>query len=93
MQEYEFFQWSYFVFSELTVLPNYILSTESLEKSEKLLDKIDLKDVSYVALAMQLDLTLLTRDKPLYEGLKKQKFKKIMLYEDFLRLHELVVSG
>ena len=85
MQEYDFLQWSYFVFSQLTILPSYVLSKESLEKSEKLLEKIDLKDVSYVALAMQLDLTLLTRDKPLYEGLRKQKFKKIVLFEDFLQ--------
>jgi predicted nucleic acid-binding protein len=85
MQEEEFLQWSYFVFSQLTILPNYTLSKESLEKSEKLLEKIDLKDVTYVALAMQLDLTLLTRDKPLYEGLRKQKFKKVVLFEDFLQ--------
>lgn len=85
MKEDEFLQWSYFVFSQLTILPNYTLSRESLEKSEKLLDKIDLKDITYVALAMQLDLTLLTRDKPLYEGLRKQKFKKVILFEDFLQ--------
>ncbi len=85
MQEDEFLQWSYFVFSQLTILPNYTLSKESLEKSEKLLDKIDLKDVTYVALAVQLDLTLLTRDKPLYEGLRKQKFKKVVMFADFLQ--------
>ncbi len=85
IQEDEFLQWSYFVFSQLTILPNYTLKPESLEKSEKLLEQIDLKDVTYVALAMQLDLILLTRDKPLYEGLRKQKFKKVLLFEDFLQ--------
>ena len=85
MKEDEFLQWSYFVFSQLTILPNYTLNSESLEKSEKLLENIDLKDVTYVALAMQLDLTLLTRDKPLYEGLRQQKFKKVVLFEDFLQ--------
>jgi predicted nucleic acid-binding protein len=45
-----------------------------------LLDKIDLKDAIYVALAMQLDLPLLTRDNPLYEGLRKQGFRKVMLF-------------
>jgi predicted nucleic acid-binding protein len=69
LQEQAFLHWSYFVFSDLTILPNYVLSDESLEKSKKLLDKIDLKDMTYVALAIQLDLPLLTRDKPLYEGL------------------------
>lgn len=85
MQGEEFLQWTYFVFSQVTILPQYALSEESLEKSKKLLDKIDLKDTTYVALAMQLDLPLLTRDKPLYEGLKKQGFRKIILFDDFLR--------
>ena len=85
MKEDEFLQWNYFVFSQLTILPNYTLNQESLEKSERLLEKIDPKDVTYVALAMQLDLIFLTRDKPLHEGLRKQNFKKIVLFEDFLR--------
>ncbi len=73
------------MFSQLTILPQYVLYEESLEKSKKLLDKIDLKDLSYVALAMQLDLPLLTRDNLLYEGLRKQGFRKVILFEDFLR--------
>ncbi|MFY8188749.1 MAG: PIN domain-containing protein [Flavobacterium sp.] len=85
MQDDEFLQWTYFVFSQLTILPKYTLTKESLEKSLKLLSKIDIKDVTYVALAMQLDLPLLTRDLALYEGLRKQGFRKVILYEDFLR--------
>ncbi len=85
MQEDEFLRWTYFVFSQLVVLPQYILNQESLNKSYKLLQKIDLKDTAYVALAMQLDLTLLTRDVPLYEGLRKQGFRNVMLFEDFLK--------
>ena len=85
MQEYDFLQQTYYIFSQFTILPNYVLSQESLEKAEKLLEKIDIKDVTYVALAMQLDLTLLTRDKSLYQGLRKQKFKKVVLFEDFLQ--------
>ena len=85
MQQFEFVQWTYFVFSQLTILPQYVLSHESLEKSKTLLNKLDLKDMTYVALAIQLDLPLLTRDNPLYEGLKKQKFRKIILFEDFLK--------
>jgi predicted nucleic acid-binding protein len=85
MQEEEFLQWTYYVFSQLTILPQYVLGHESLEKSKQLLEKIDLKDSAYVALAMQLDLPLLTRDNPLFEGLRKQGFRKVMLFEDFLR--------
>jgi len=85
MSSTQFTEWTYFVFAQLTVLPQYVLEQDILIKSEQLLEKIDLKDISYVALAMQLDLLLLTRDNPLYEGLRKQGFRKVMLFDDFLR--------
>ena len=85
MSENQFIEWTYFVFSAITILPQYVLEREIIENAEKLVQKIDPKDITYVALAMQLDLPLLTRDKPLYEGLKKQGFRKIMLFEDFLQ--------
>ena len=85
LQEYEFIQWTYFVFSKLTILPEYVLSELVLKKSEHLLRKIDIKDITYVALALQLDLVLLTRDYPLYNGLTKNGLKKVILFEDFLR--------
>jgi predicted nucleic acid-binding protein len=80
----EFLQWTYFVFSNLTILPHYVLTNESLAKSVKLLETIDPKDTAYVALAMQLDVQLLTRDDTLCKGLRKQGFRKIVLFEDFL---------
>jgi predicted nucleic acid-binding protein len=85
MSQNQFTEWTYFVFSKLTILPQYVLEQEIVEKSQTLLEKIDLKDITYVALAMQLDLPLLTRDNPLYEGLRKQGFRKVILFEDFLR--------
>ncbi len=84
MSENEFIEWSYFVFSEITILPNYVLKQEVLEKTEILLSDIDTKDIAYVALAMQLDLPLLTRDKPLYKGIRKKGFRKVILFDDFL---------
>jgi predicted nucleic acid-binding protein len=85
MSETQFTEWTYFVFSKLTFLPQYVLEQDVLAKSDQLLEKIDIKDTSYVALAMQLDLSLLTRDVPLYEGLRKHGFRKVMLFEDFLQ--------
>jgi predicted nucleic acid-binding protein len=49
------------------------------------LKKIDPKDITYVAFAMQLDLPLLTRDSSLYEELRKQGLRNVMLFEDYLR--------
>jgi len=85
MSENQFLDWTYFTFSQLTILPQYVLEESILVKSEQLLDKIDLKDLTYVALSMQLDLPLLTRDTILYEGLRKQGFRKIILFDHFLR--------
>lgn len=85
MREDDLLNWTYYVFSQITVLPQFVLNTDSHLKASKLVVDIDIKDVSYVALAMQLDLVLLTRDKPLYEGLRKKGFRKVVLFEDFLR--------
>jgi predicted nucleic acid-binding protein len=85
MQDEEFENWTYFVFSNIIVLPEYVLRAEYLEKATSLVEKIDVKDVNYVALAMQLDLVLLTRDKPIHTGLRKQGYKRILLYDDFLK--------
>jgi len=73
------------VFEELTILPNYVIEEKSIKCALALLEEIDLKDVQYLALSIQLDLPLLTRDKPLYKGLKKQGYRKVQLWEDFLK--------
>jgi len=85
MNEEELTRWTYFVFSQINFLPHYALNSQFVDQAERLLENIDLKDTSYVALAMQLDLVLLTRDIPLHKGLRKRGFKKVMLFEDFLR--------
>ncbi|MDP5168817.1 MAG: PIN domain-containing protein [Bacteroidia bacterium] len=85
LSDTELLQWTYFVFSQLAILPRYALQQESLAKAEELLRNVDLKDVPYVALSMQVDLPLLTRDKLLYDGLRKQGFRKVQLFEDFLK--------
>ena len=84
MSNAQFVDWTYFVFSEVTFLPHYVLEKDILHKTEMLLNTIDLNDTAYVALAMQLELPLLTRDKILFEGLKKQGFRKVLLFKDFL---------
>lgn len=83
--EQEFLLWTYFVFSQLTILPQYLFSDVSLSKARQLTEKIDIKDTNYVALAMELDLILLTRDKQLHQGLRKKGFRKVLMFEDFLR--------
>lgn len=57
-------------FKRVVILPDYIISTEALLTAQQLCAGIDEKDTVYVALSEELQLTLLTRDKPLHDGLK-----------------------
>lgn len=74
-----------FIFSKITVIPDYFISEASYSKAQKLVKSIDVKDVAYVALAEELDLVLLTRDKALYDGLNEQGFEKVKLFDEFVR--------
>ena len=75
---------TFFMFNEITVAPNFVISDEALTKATELVSNIDIKDISYVALSIQLDIVLLTRDKKLVQGLKRKGFRKVMLFEEFL---------
>lgn len=77
-------RFTFFVFNQVSVIPRIVISEEAIEKAFELTKEIDIKDLSYVALAIELDFVLLTRDKHLIKGVKKKGFRKIMAFEDFL---------
>lgn len=85
LDEDSFQQFSYLVFSQVHFMPTYVIKTGSKQKAILLVKDIDIKDAPYVALSLQLNLTLLTRDVPLYKGLRKQGFQKVQLFDSFLR--------
>jgi len=85
MQPTELIKYSYSIFSDITILPNYIMNDDIMKTAIELIKDVDIKDVSYIALSMQLDLVLLTRDKKLIEGTQKRKYRKIMHFDEFLR--------
>jgi len=68
----------------VSVIPRIVISEEAIGKALELTKDVDIKDLSYVALAIELDCVLLTRDKQLIKGIKKKGFRKIMTFEDFL---------
>lgn len=80
-----FKHFSYFIFSNVHFLPNYVIEENVKEKAITLVKDIDIKDIAYVALAMQLDLKLLTRDQILHDGLRKKGFRNIQMFDEFLR--------
>ena len=80
----QFRQYGYTVFSLIRFAPTFIQEDSSINQANKLCEKVDIKDISYVSLAIDTGLVLLTRDEKLYKGLRKQGFKQIQLFEDFL---------
>jgi len=84
LDEIQFRQYAYTVFSLIKFTPTFIQLDESIQFATKLCEKVDIKDISYVSLAIDTDLILLTRDEKLYKGLRKQGFKQVELFENFL---------
>lgn len=77
-------RFTFFIFNQLSVIPRIVISDEAITKAIELTKDIDIKDLSYVALAIELDCILITRDNSLIKGVKKKGFRKIMSFEDFL---------
>jgi len=73
------------ILSKVTVLPRYVVNDENLKKAATLTRDIDFDDVWFVALSLEYNLTLLTRDEKLFKGLRKKGFEKIMLFDHFLK--------
>ncbi len=85
LDKIQFRQYAYTVFSLIKFAPTFIQQENSIIKATNLCEKVDIKDVGYVSLAIDTELILLTRDEKLYKGLRKQGFKQIELFENFLK--------
>lgn len=79
-------EYAHFVFSAVTIIPRYLIDDESIEKANRLIDT-DPKDISYLALAIQTDSILITRDKPIVEAARRKGFRRIMLFDEFIRMY------
>lgn len=85
MQPHEIRNFARQLFSHLDVLPAFAIEPEYQTRADDLTKSINIKDREYIALALQLKAIVLTRDKPLIKGLKKKGFRKISLFDEFLR--------
>lgn len=86
-------EFTLFLFSKVIVVPDFIITPESYEQAEGLVIDIDPKDVVYVALSIELNAILLTRDKPLYEGLRAKGYVHVQLFNDFITWHNSEMGG
>ena len=84
LDESQLLKYTYSLFSLMTVIPSMALSKNSIDFAKTLCERVDIKDMSFVALSVETGLILLTRDEKLYKGLKKQGYRNIMLFEEFL---------
>jgi predicted nucleic acid-binding protein len=69
------------LFSLITIVPDLVISTENFEQALALCSEIDEKDTPYVALSMELDMTLVTRDVKLHDGLLAKGFENVILFD------------
>lgn len=73
------------IFSNITIVPRYLVELDSIEKANRLIGDTDPKDVSYLALAIQTNSILITRDKPIVDVSRRKGFRRIMLFDEFIR--------
>ena len=66
----------------VTVIPNLLISQASLRRAYELCRDIDEKDTMYVAVAVELGVTLVTSDKALCEQLQERGFADVVLLKD-----------
>lgn len=72
------------IFSYVTILPRYVIKEENIQKATELTKDIDFNDIWFIALSLEYNLPLLTRDQQLFKGLQKKGFKNIALFNQFL---------
>jgi predicted nucleic acid-binding protein len=72
------------VFSLVTVVPNFIVSTGSYVEAYRWCKDVDEDDAPYIALAIELGIKFISRDDRLVEGLRKKGFQGIISFKEFI---------
>ena len=73
---------------KLTFINEELITRNHWERAENLVIDIDLDDTDFVALTGYLKGGLWTGDKPLYEGLKRKRFRAIYNTRDMIKLRD-----
>ncbi len=73
------------LFDKITVVPNLLISLPNYRTAYELCKDIDPKDMTYVALSIELSYPLLTRDKPLADGLRAKGFISVVTLDELFR--------
>ena len=78
------------IFKYLTIIPRIAIRPEIWQKAYDLCRDIDEKDTPFVALSLELNYPLVTRDKKLYKGLLDKNMQKIFMFNDFIEQFQSV---
>ena len=77
------------LFNQITVIPELYITDKNKQKAIDLCQDIDIKDTAYIALSLEMNLPVVTRDKKLYNGLKQKDFKNIITLDELLQTMNL----
>ncbi len=72
------------LFSKLTVVPNFLISTSNYLHAFNLCKDIDENDTPYLALAIEFDLDLISKDEQLVQGLRQKGYLKVLSLQEFV---------
>ena len=78
----EFDDFAIKVFAKLTVVPNLLVSNSFHYQAFVLCRDIDEDDTVYLAFSLALNHPLLTRDKPLADGLRAKGYTNVVLLDE-----------
>ena len=76
------------VFSFITIVPNLLISNRSYLAAYQLCRSIDEDDTPYLAACIELDLTLISKDDTLVDGLRANGYSKVLKLSEFFELME-----
>ncbi len=77
------------LFKQITVIPELYITNKNKQKAIDLCQDVDIKDTAYIALSLEMNLPIVTRDNKLYNGLKKKDFNNIITLDELLKTMNL----
>jgi len=72
------------LFQHITIIPSLYLREECKLAALELCKDIDSKDTVFVALSVEMQIPLVTRDLTLYSGLKQKGYKNVVLLDELI---------
>ena len=86
LPEKEVLELLYLVLKNIQFINENQISKSSWREAKELTKDIDVKDISFVALTIEIGAKLWTGDKKLYKGLRKKGFMDVVNLEDLKKL-------